>query len=100
MIEQHLKLLELLGGVHELESTEDLCWLAPWGSQEHLGFVLERYSGDVGTFLEVVNHSAIVTADTVGVSCIAQCSNLLKNLSNAQRSPGPGYQCPVTAGGR
>ena len=36
--EQHLKLLELLGGVHELESTEDLCWLAPRGSQDHLGF--------------------------------------------------------------
>lgn len=65
-----------------------------------LDFLLERYSGDVGTFLEVANHSAIVTADTVGVSCIAHCSNPLKNLSNTQRSPGPGCQHPLTAGGR
>ena len=34
MTKQHLKLLELLGGVHELKSTEDLCWLAPRGSQD------------------------------------------------------------------
>ena len=65
-----------------------------------LDLPLERCSGDVGTFLEVENHSAIVTADTVGVSCIAHCSNLLTNSSHAQRSPGPECQHPLTARGR